>query len=169
MRAHALFVSAWARAFGTEIGPGLAIMEAEYPRATAIGPLYRYYAAILADVREQAGRTADALALVKWALDTVTEPGVGMYVPELHRLHGVCLLNLGADDDGRRALQTAFDVAKQQGATLFQLKAALSMAKAGLARGWSRESLEPLRAACGELPAEFEAAWLAEAREILAA
>ena len=169
MRAHALLVSAWARAFGTEIGPGLAIMEAEYPRASAIGPLYRYYAAILADVREQAGRTDDALALVKWALDTVTEPGVGMYVPELHRLHGVCLLALGADDDGRRALQTALDVAKQQGASLFQLKAALSMAKAGLARGWPRETLEPLRAVCGELPPEFDAPWLAEARQVLAA
>jgi class 3 adenylate cyclase len=169
MRAHALLVSAWARAAGTDIGEGLAIMEAEYPRATAIGPLYRYYAAILADVREQAGRTADALALVKWALDTVTEAGVGMYVPELHRLHGVCLLNLGADDEGRCALQTALDVAKQQGATLFQLKAALSMAKAGLARGWPKESLEALRAVCCELPAEFDAPWLAEARQVLAA
>jgi predicted ATPase len=169
MRAHALLVSAWARAAGTDIGEGLAIMEAEYPRASAIGPLYRYYAAILADVREQAGRTDDALALVQWALGTVTEPGVGMYVPELHRLHGVCLLNLGADDDGRRALQTALDVAKQQGASLFQLKAALSMAKAGLAHGWPRQTLEPLRAVCAELPAEFDAPWLAQARQVLAA
>ena len=169
MRAHALLVSAWARAFGTQIGPGLAIMEAEYPRATAIGPLYRYYAAILADVREQAGRTEDALALVSWALGTVTEPGVGMYVPELHRLHGVCLLKLGAADEGARALQTALDVATQQGAPLFQFKAALSIAKAGLARGRSRQGIAPLRTVCEELPAEFEAPELAEAREILAA
>ena len=144
-------------------------MEAEYPRATAIGPLYRYYAAILADVREQAGRTEDALALVNWALGTVTEPGVGMYVPELHRLHGVCLLKLGAADEGARALQTALDVAKQQGAPLFQFKAALSIAKAGLARGRSRQGIAPLRTVCEELPAEFEAPELAEAREILAA
>jgi class 3 adenylate cyclase len=169
MRAHALLVSAWARAAGTDIGSGLAIMEAEYPRASAIGPLYRYYAAILADVRERAGRTADALTLVQWALETVTEPGVGMFVPELHRLHGVCLLDLGADDEGRRALQTALEVAKQQGATLLQLKAALSMAKATLARGWPRKSLEPLRAVCAELPAEFDAPWLAEASQVLAA
>ena len=59
MRAHALLVSAWACAFGTQIGPGLAIMEAEYPRATAIGPLYRYYAAILADIRQQARTVFD--------------------------------------------------------------------------------------------------------------
>ncbi|HEX3632669.1 MAG TPA: adenylate/guanylate cyclase domain-containing protein [Casimicrobiaceae bacterium] len=169
MRAHALLVSAWARAAGADIGEGLAIMEAEYPRASAIGPLYRYYAAILADVREQAGRTDDALSLVQWALGTVTEPGVGMYVPELHRLHGVCLLNLGADDDGRRALQTALDVAKQQGTTLFQLKAALSMAKAALPRGWPRQSLDPLRAVCAELPANFDGPWLAEAKQVLAA
>jgi hypothetical protein len=45
----------------------------------------------------------------------------------------------------------------------------LSIAKAGLARGRSRQSLAPLRAVCEELPVEFEAPELAEAREILAA
>jgi hypothetical protein len=106
---------------------------------------------------------------VNWALGTVTEPGVGMYVPELHRLHGVCLLDSGADDEGRRALQTALEVARQQGTSLFEFKAALSMAKAGLARGWPRDCLDPLRVACEELPAEFDAPWLAEAKQILAA
>ena len=120
-------------------------------------------------MREQAGRTADALALLSWALGTVTEPGVGMYVPELHRLHGVSLLKSGADDEGRRALQTALEVAKQQGTSLFHFKAALSMAKAGLAREWPKDCLEPLRAACDELPAECDAPGLAEARKILAA
>ena len=181
MRAHALLVSAWARAFGTEIEPGLAIMEAEYPRASAIGPLYRYYAAILGDVREQAGRTADALAhatdldestsfLRRFAGHPLAVVGaVVLLVLALHRLHGVSLLKSGAEDEGRRALQTALEVAKQQGTSLFHFKAALSMAKAGLAREWPKDCLEPLRAACDELPAECDAPGLAEARKILAA
>jgi class 3 adenylate cyclase/predicted ATPase len=171
MRAHALLVSGWARAFGTEIDAGLVIMEAEYPRASAMGPFFRYYAAMLADVRERAGRVSDALELVRWALGTVTEPGVGIYVPELHRLHGVCLLRLGSGnaDEGMRSLQTALDVAKQQGATLLELRAALSLAKAAAAQGRAAEGQQSLRAVCAELPAEFDAPDLEEARQFLAA
>ncbi len=146
------------------------MMEAEFPRASAIGPLYRYYAAILADARERAGRADDALELVRWALGTVTEPGVGMFVPELHRLQGVCLLRLGAGhaDEAMRSLQTALDVAKQQGAALFELRAGLSVAKAGLRAGPAvAEGLQSLRAVCAELPPEFDAPELEEAKQLL--
>jgi predicted ATPase len=169
MRAHALMVSGWACTFGTQSDAGLAMMEAEYPRASAIGPLYRYYAAILADARERADRLTDALELVQWALGTVAEPGVGMFVPELHRLQGVCLVRLGSGhaDEATRSLQTAVDVARQQGAAFFELRAALSMAKAAAAQGRAAEGQQSLRAVCAELPPEFDAPDLEEARRIL--
>ncbi len=171
MRAHALLLSGWARAFGDQTDAGLTIMEAEYPRASAIGPFFRHYAAILADRRESAGRVADALALVGWALDTVTEPGVGIYVPELHRLRGVCLLRLDAsyETEAMQSLQTAFDVAKQQGATLLQLRAAISIAKASRALKLAGAGLEPLRDVCAELPPECDAPDIEEAKRLLAA
>jgi predicted ATPase len=68
-----------------------------------------------------------------------------------------------------RSLQTALDVAKQQGATLLQLRAALSMASAAAAQGRAAEGLEPLRTVCAELPAEFDLPDLDEARRLLAA
>jgi len=171
LRTHALMVSGWACAFGTQIDAGLAMMEAEYPRASAIGLLFRYYAALLADARIMAGRASDALDVTRWALNTVTEPGVGFYVSELHRLHGVCLLGLGSshEDEAMRSLQTALDVAKQQGATLLELRAAMSLAKAAAAQGRAAEGLEPLRTVCAELPAEFDLPDLDEARRLLAA
>ena len=164
-------VSGWACAFGTQIDAGLAMMEAEYPRASAIGLVFRYYAALLADVRIRAGRVSDALDVTRSALNTVTEPGVGFYVSELHRLHGVCLLRLGSshEDEAMRSLQTALDVAKQQGATLLELRAAMSLAKAAAAQGRAAGGLEPLRAVCAELPAEFDLPDLDEARRLLAA
>ena len=169
MRAHALMVSGWACTFGTQSDAGLAMMEAEFPRACAIGPLYRYYAAILADARERAGRVTDALELVQGALGTLTEPGVGMFVPEHHRLHGVCLLRLGADhaDEAMRSLQTALDVARQQGAALFELRAAMSLAKAAASQGRAAEGQQSLRAVCAELQPEFDAPDLEEAKRIL--
>ena len=169
MRAHALMVSGWACTFGTQSDAGLAMMEAEYPRASAIGPLYRYYATILADARERAGRITDALELVQGALATVAEPGVGMFVPEHHRLRGVCLLRLGSGhaDEAMRSLQTALGVARQQGAALFELRAAMSLAKAAASQGRAAEGQQSLRAVCSELQPEFDAPDLEEAKRIL--
>jgi predicted ATPase len=168
-RAHALMVSGWACTFGTQSEAGLAMMEAEFPRASAIGPLYRYYAAMLADARERAGRVDDALEVTRWALGTLTEPGVGMLVSELHRLEGVCLLRLGADhaDEAMRSLHTALDVARQQGAALFELRTALTLAKAAAAQGRAAEGQQSLRAVCANLAPEFDAPELEEARRIL--
>ncbi|MEO6929940.1 MAG: hypothetical protein ABI190_12320 [Casimicrobiaceae bacterium] len=164
------FSPAGRAAFADETDAGLAIMEAEYPSASAIGPFFRHYAAILADRRENAGRVADALALVRWTLDTVTEPGVGVYVPELHRLRGVCLLRLNAshETEAMRSLQTALDVAKQQGATLLQLRAAISIAKASRALKRANAGLETLRDVCAELPPECDVPEIEEAKRLLA-
>ena len=171
LRAHALMVSGWACTFGTQSDAGLAMMEAEFPRACAIAPLYRYYAAILADARERAGRVTDALELVQAALGAVTEPGVGIFVPEHHRLHGVCLLRLGPDhvDEAMRSFHTAMDVARQQGAALFELRAALSRAKAVASQGKAAEGRQSLRAVCAELPSECDAPELEEAKQFLGA
>ena len=168
MRAHAQFLAGWARASGDDIDAGLATMEAEYPRATAIGPLYRYYAAILAETRAKAGRVAEALELLQWALGTVTEPGIGMFVPELNRLRGECLLRLadGREDDGHRALQGAAEIARQRGATLFELRAVLSRARA--AGHEASERRQPLRELLAGLPAEFDAPERATAMQFLA-
>ena len=76
-------------------------MEAEFPQASAIGPTFRYYAVLLAEGRVKFGRLADALDLLQWALNTVTEPGVGFCVPELYRLKGICLLGLNSGNQRR--------------------------------------------------------------------
>ena len=101
-RAHALILSGWVQAIGQERSQGLELMEAEFPRASAIGPLFRYYAALLAEARAKFGKVSDALTVLRWALDTVTEPGIGFCVPELYRLQGVCLLRLDSSSKEER-------------------------------------------------------------------
>jgi len=169
--AHALLLSGWARAVGPESDAGLAMMEAAYPKAAAAGPTFRYYAALLASARLTAGRASQALEVCRWALDTVTEPGVGLMVPDLHRLQGASLLRLGAEHEAEamQSLQTAIDFAKKQGAPLLQLRAALTMAEAAIARGRLAEGVELLRAACASLPPECDVPELAEAKRLLAA
>jgi hypothetical protein len=58
-------------------------------------------------------------------------------------------------------------VARQQGATVLELRAALSLARAATATDSRASDREPLRDVCAGLPAEFDAADLEEAREFL--
>jgi predicted ATPase len=168
-RAHALVISGWAHAVGQDSDQGLELMEAEYARAVAIGPLFRYYAALLAEARAKFGKVLDALAILRSALETVTEPGIGFYAPELYRLQGVCLLRLDPPNEKEAisSLQMAVDVAKQQKASLFQLKAAIDMADAASSTGQPEKGLQPLRDLCADLPEGFDAPDLAEAKRRL--
>ncbi|MBA3727068.1 MAG: AAA family ATPase, partial [Armatimonadetes bacterium] len=168
-RAQALLFSGWAHGVRSDSDAGLELMEAEYPRASAMGPLFRYYAALLAEARAKFGRVSEALTVLRWALETVTEPGVGLFVPELYRLQGICLLRLdsGKEEEAITSLQMAVDIAKQQKATLFELKAAISMAEAASSMGQPERGLQPLRDVCANLPEGFDAPQLAEAKELL--
>ena len=115
-RAQALLISGWARAVGSNSDAGLELMEAEFPRAIVGGPLFRYFGALLAEARAKFGRLPDALTVLRWALDSITEPGIAFYLPELYRLQGMCLLRLDSHkkEEAMISLQTAVDIAKQQ-------------------------------------------------------
>jgi len=168
-RAHALILSGWARAVGQDSDAGLELIEAEYARAVAIGPLFRYYAALLAEARAKFGKVPEALTVLRGALDTVTEPGIGFCVPELYRLQGTYLLRLTPNnqEEAMSSLQMAVDIAKQQKAALFQLKAAIDIANAASSMGQPERGLKPLRDLCANLPEGFDAPQLAEAKQLL--
>jgi tetratricopeptide (TPR) repeat protein len=169
-RAHALILSGWVQAIGKDSDQGLEVMEAEFARAVAIGPLFRYYGGLLAEARAKFGKVSEALTVLQWALDTVTEPGIGFFVPELYRLKGVCLLRRdSANEDAMNSFQMAVDIAEQQHATLFQLKAAIDMAKAAGAMGQPEKGFKPLRDLYANLPEGFNVPQLAEARRLLSA
>ena len=144
-------------------------MEVEFPRAIAIGPLFRYYAALLAEARAKFGKFSDALTVLRWAIETITEPGIGFCVPELYRLQGVCLLRLDSqnEEEAMTSLQMAVDIAKQQKASLFQLRAAINMAEAAGEMGQPERGLQPLRDLYANLPEGFDAPELAQAEGLL--
>ena len=66
------------------------------------------------------------------------------------------------------SLKAAADVARQQQATLLELRATVSGARAALAGGQPAEALGTLQALVHSLPVEFDPENLAEARELLA-
>jgi class 3 adenylate cyclase/tetratricopeptide (TPR) repeat protein len=135
-RASSLVVKGWATAVGG-VEEAAQLIDREIDKATAAGPVPQYYLGLAAEVLLAAGRPADGLAHLDRAIATVDEPGVGFYLPEIYRLRGECLLALGRDrkEEARQAFATARDVARQQGAVIFERRAEASLAEVANSRG----------------------------------
>jgi class 3 adenylate cyclase/tetratricopeptide (TPR) repeat protein len=170
-RAIAAFMSGWARACGSELGAGLQIMETEFARVSTMTPLPQFYASLLASVRLAAGQPERALEPLDATLNAVTEPGVGAYLPEIHRLRGECLLQVDPPrfDAAVAEFETAIAIAKQQQATAFQLRAAMSLARALAATDGAGKATAPLHDAIAAIAADNDSPDLAAARQFLAA
>jgi predicted ATPase len=114
---------------------------------------------------------APALHLLDEFLGAVKEPGVGFYVPELHRLHGECLLRLDPDNVAVavRSFETAIETATLQQAHIFRLAAAISLARAWAGAGRPEQGIAPLRQIVEILGDEDDVGQLAIAREMLSA
>ena len=125
-RAGNLLLTGWATAVDFSIADAARLIDAEIDNATATGPLPQYFLGLAGEVLLLVGRPADGLAHLDRAIAAVDEPGVGFYLPEIHRLRGECLLSLNRRNktEARQAFTTARDDARQQGAKLFENRAA---------------------------------------------
>ena len=130
-RAGSLLLTGWAIAVGAGIVDAARLIDAELGNATAIGPLPQYFLGLAAEVLLAAGRPADGLAHLDRAIAAIEEHGVGFYLPEIHRLRGECLFSLNRRNkaEALQAFTTARDDARQQGATLFELRASARLAE----------------------------------------
>lgn len=107
------------------------LIDAEIANATAAGPLPQYYLGLAAEVLLTSGRAADALGHLDRAIAGIDEVGIGIYLPEIYRLRGACLLALDRRNksEARSAFATAADIAKRQGAVIFERRAEASLSE----------------------------------------
>lgn len=171
-RSLALFFDAWARACGDGIDAGLQAMEAEFPRVSALGSMPVLYAGMIAGIRLEAGHAAQALELLDGVLAKVKEPGVGFFLPEIHRLRAECMLRVAHldFDDAVREFETAILTAKLQQATGYQLAAAIGLARAWSSAGRPEQGAAALREAAGAFAGDDDGdvtALVATARQML--
>jgi class 3 adenylate cyclase/tetratricopeptide (TPR) repeat protein len=169
-RSVGVFLSGWADACGDRINDGLRTMESEFGRVSTMGPIPVFYTGLMASIRLEAGEAVRALELLDNVLKTVREPGVGLYVPEIHRLRGECLLAIDPvhSDEAIRELEAAVATGKQQQARAFQVAAAVSLARACAAKGQRENGKAALREAVGAFTGSDEFPQLAIARQMLA-
>jgi tetratricopeptide (TPR) repeat protein len=130
-RASSLILVGWATASGAANADAVRLVDAEIAKATASGPLPQYYLGLAAEVLLAAGRPADALGHLDRAIAGIDEAGIGIYLPEIYRLRGACLLALdrGNKAEARSAFATAADIAKRQGAVIFERRAEASLSE----------------------------------------
>ena len=170
-RSIATFMCGWISASGDDPAGGLKVMETEFPRVSIMGPLPPFYAGLLASVRLEAGLIAQALEPLDMMLRTIKEPGVGFFLPEIHRLRAECLLRLDPAnfDEAIREFETAIATAKQQQARVFWLRAAIGLSRAWAAKGSLQKGTAQLHEAAGAFSGDDDPAELAIARQILTA
>jgi class 3 adenylate cyclase/tetratricopeptide (TPR) repeat protein len=130
-RASSLILVGWATATGAGLADAVRLIDAEIANATAVGPLPQYYLGLAAEVLLAAGRPADALGHLDRAIAGIDEAGIGIYLPEIYRLRGACLLALDRQNkaEARSAFAIAVDIAKRQGAVIFEHRAQASFSK----------------------------------------
>lgn len=130
-RASSLILAAWATASGAPNEDAVRLIDTEIGNATAAGPLPQYYLGLAAEVLLASGRPSDALSHLDRALAGIDEAGVGFYLPEIYRLRGACLLALdrGNKAEARSAFATAVEIARRQGAVIFERRAQVLMSE----------------------------------------
>ena len=131
--AGSLLLTAWATAVGSGIADAARLIDAEIDNATATGPLPQYFLGIAAEVLLVAGRPSDALAHLDRAIAATDEPGIGFFLPEIHRLRGECLLSLNRRNKAKalQAFTIALDNARRQGAMLFERRTEARLVEMG--------------------------------------
>ena len=89
------------------------------------------YTGLLAERRIEAGQAAQALQLLDDTLASVNEPGVGVYMPEIHRLRGRALMQIDPRnlEDAENEYKSAIRFARKQHASAFHLQAAVDRAR----------------------------------------
>ncbi|MET4279585.1 MULTISPECIES: adenylate/guanylate cyclase domain-containing protein [unclassified Bradyrhizobium] len=130
-RASSLILVGWATAAGAGAADAVRLIDTEIANATAVGPLPQYYLGLAAEVLLAAGRAADALGHLDRAIAGIDEAGVGIYLPEIYRLRGACLLALDRRNkaEARSCYAAAADIAERQGAVIFERRAQASLSE----------------------------------------
>jgi predicted ATPase len=114
-------------------------------------------------------RTEEGLDLVTEGLTTAEQTGLRSGEAELRRVKGELLLMREPPDEARaeRSLRTAIDVARRQGARLFELRATVSLARLLKQQGKIEEARPMLAEIYGWFTEGFEFPDLKDAKALL--
>ncbi|MQW65380.1 AAA family ATPase [Sinorhizobium meliloti] len=151
-------------AASTKVQEGLASWQ-----MTGARFLVPYFLSLLARVETQTEGAKRALDLLADALQQARETGERWFEAELHRLTGELMLQLPAFDraEAEARLQHAVSLARGQGADLWELRAAISLARLWIGQNRFGDAHRLLAPLCGKFTEGFATTDLQSAQRLL--
>jgi len=168
---HAVMLRGWALVQEGQSEEGIGGLRDGLAAYRALGAELEcsHWLALLAEAYRDTGRPAEALRLVAEALDHVAQTGVVYYEAELHRLHAELQLRVAPPDEQQAevSFRRALEIAQQQQAKSWELRAATSLARLWAGQGRRTEARDLLAPIYGWFTEGFETADLKEAKALL--
>ena len=126
-----------------------------------------YFLALLARACEIAGQTEEAVTQLDDALQIVDRAGARWFAAELNRLKGQLLLRRGHNEAAEEFYCKALHIAQEQQAKLWELRAAVSLARLRGDHGHRAEARDLLAPVYGWFTEGFDTPDLKEAKALL--
>jgi class 3 adenylate cyclase/predicted ATPase len=168
-RAQGTIYRGWVKAKNGDLTEGISLLRrglAAY-RATAAETWMSHYTALLARACEIAGQVGEALALLDEALQIVEKTGQCWFAAELNRQKGQLLLRQGHTEVAEELYRKALSIAREQEAKLWELRAAVSLARLWGGQGNRAEAHDLLAPIYGWFTEGFDTPGLKEAKALL--
>jgi predicted ATPase len=169
--ATATFLHGWSLAIDGALAAGLDEMRRGLAAKQATGAQLKvpYYLGLMAGVLGGADNGSEALSLLDEALTRVNRTGERWFEAELHRRKGEVVLCLNKADraEAERCFRKATTVAQAQGAKLWELRAATSLARLWAEQGKRTQARDLLAPVYGWFTEGFDTADLKEAKALL--
>jgi predicted ATPase len=138
-------------------------------RATGSAIELSHWLGLLVEACRDTGRPEEGLRVIGEALQHVKETGVVYYEPELHRLEGELRLCCDARDATapERSFWRSIEIAKNQGAKSWELRAAMSLARLWRDQGKVQQARDLLAPVYGWFTEGFNTRDLKDAEALL--
>jgi class 3 adenylate cyclase/predicted ATPase len=136
-------------------------------RATGAEVWTPHHLALLAGTYKIAGQVDEAVTLLDEALQIVDRTRERWFAAELYRHKGGLMLRQGHSEAVEGLYQKALSIAQEQGAKLWELRAAVSLARLRRDHGRRSEARDLLAPICGWFTEGFDTADLIEAKALL--
>ena len=168
-RAFGTAVRGWINVKDGDVAEGISLLRSGLSAFRAAGSeaAVPHFLARLAAAYEIAGQVEEALATLDNALQVVGRTGEHWMDTELYRHKGELLLRRGQSEAAEDLYRKAWGIAREQGAKLWELRAAVSLARLWGDRGRRGEARALLMPVYGWFTEGFDTADLKEAKALL--
>jgi len=168
-RAQGAIYGGWVKVKNGNVTEGMTLLRSGTTayRASGAQLLVPHYFALMAAACELVGKVEESLSLLDASLQVVESTGERWFAAELNRLKGQLLLRQGYSDAAEELYRKALGIAQEQEAKLWELRAALSMARLWRDRGQRHQARDLLASVYGWFTEGFGKLDVEEAKAFL--